>query len=130
VLALEHDQEFLVGVGVVIVGIGAEIEGVDAAADGAISLGRIQGGGDGVFGFLPAIDHRHDDAHGAVVEHALDVVVPIAGDAGQGRAAGIRDRGEDVACGFPIDEAVLDIDVQPIQAGAGHEPGGDDAAQR
>ena len=68
-----------------------------------------------------AVDHRHDDAVGAVVEDALDVVVAVGRHAGQGDAAGVGDGGEHVRGRLPIDEAVLDVHGQPGEAGAGQE---------
>src|SRR5947209_1856209 len=41
VLALEHDEDLVVGAGVVLVGGGAEVEGVDAAADAAVAERRV-----------------------------------------------------------------------------------------
>ena len=103
---------------------------MDAAADAAVADGRIQQAATAASASCAAVDHRHDDAVRAVVEHALDVVVAVAGHAGQGGAAGVGDGGEHVRRRLPVDQAVLDVHGQPVEAGAGHEPRGGDAAQR
>src|SRR5207245_6010327 len=130
VLALQHHENLVVGAGKVFVGGGVEVESVDGTADTAVADGRIFGGGDGGLGLLPAIDHGHDDAVSAVVENALAVIVAIGGDAGQGGAAGVGHRGEDVRGRLPVDQAVLDIHGEPGEAGASEEAGGRDVAQR
>ena len=94
VLALEDDEQFLVGVGEVVGGGGAEIERRQAAADAAVAARRIEHGGDGGLGLGPAVDHRHDDAVRAVVEDALDVVVAVGRHPRQGGAAGVGDGAE------------------------------------
>src|SRR5206468_2199391 len=76
-----------------------------------------------------AVDHRHHDAVGAVVEDALDVIVAIGGHARQGHAASVGDGGEDVRGGLPVAQAVFDIDGQPVEAAAGHEARGGNAAE-
>ena len=86
-----------------------------------LPTGGYRHGGDGVLGLLPAVDHRHDDARGAVVEHALDVIVAIGRHARQGDAAGVGDGGEHVRRRLPVDQAVLDVHGQPGEAGAGQE---------
>ena len=52
VLALEDDEHFVVGLGVVVGGGGAEVEGVDAAADASGCRAADRAGGDGVLGLL------------------------------------------------------------------------------
>ena len=86
-------------------------------------------GGDGGLRLGAGVDHGDDDAVGAVVEDALDVVVAVGRDAGQGGAAGVGDGGEHVGGGLPVDEAVLDVDGEPGEARAGQEARGGDAAQ-
>ena len=130
VLALQDDQDFLVGVLEIIDGGGAEIHGVDAAADAARTDRRIKGGANGVERLLPAIDHRYDDAVRSVVENALDVIVAIGRHARQGDAAGVGDGGEHVRRRLPIGVRMFDVHGQPGEAGAGQEARGHDTAQR
>ena len=103
---------------------------MNAAADRAIASRRIKHGGDGVFSLAPVVDHRHDDAVRAVVENALDVVMAIGWHSRQGDAAGVGDRRKHVRGRLPVHQAVLEIDRQPLEPGAGQEPGGNDASQR
>jgi len=109
---------------------GFEVEGVNGAADAAIADGRIFGGCHGRLRLLAVIDHGHDDAVSAVVEHALDVVVTIGGHASQGGAAGVGHRSENVRGRFPIHQTMLDVHGKPSKAGTGEKPSGRDVAQR
>ena len=129
-LALQDNEQFFIDVGVVIAGGRAKVERMNAAADTAVAIGRIKHGGDGVLGFLPAVDHRHDNALSAIVENAFDMVVAIRRHASQRGAASVGDRGEHVGRGLPIDEAVLHIDGQPVKPRSGHETARRDTAER
>ena len=84
----------------------------------------------GDLGLLDRIDHRHDDAPGPGVEHALDVVVRPFGHAGQRHAAGVGDGGEDRRRLRPVDGRMLDVERQPVEAHAGQHARGVQIAQR
>src|SRR5207253_5333967 len=89
VLALQDDQDFVVGVGVVIGRVGVEVQGVDAPADAAVAGGRVEAGGDGLQRLVPGVDHRHDDPVSAVVEYPLVVVVSPGLHAVEGYSPGV-----------------------------------------
>src|SRR5262249_19093835 len=130
VLALKNNEQLVVGARVVILRAGAEVEGVNAAADAACADGRVQRGRHGGLGLGAAVDHRHDDAVGAVIQNALDVIVAIGGYASQGDTAGVGDAGEHVRRGFPVHQAMLDVHGQPGEPGPRQEARRGNAAPR
>ncbi len=100
---LQHDEDFLVGVLVIVGRRRAEIDGVQRTADRTVADGRILGRGDRRLRLFHRVDHRHDDAPSAGIEHALDVIVIAARNPSQGDAAGVGNRAEQDARFAPID---------------------------
>ena len=123
VLDHDDDEDFVIGASVVGRGVGFEIDGVELATNGALAEGRITGGAHGGFGLLPRVDHRHNDAVGAGIEHPLDVLGCVPWNARERNFAAGGDDGEAGGGGFEGDGCVLELDRQPIKAGAGHETG-------
>ena len=91
---------------------------------------RVAPSGDGGGGLLGAVDHRHDDALGAGVEHLADdagLVPRHPGD--RPRSAG-DDRLEHPDGVAVVERAVLQVDADVVETGAGGRLGGDDRRQR
>src|SRR5262249_47936617 len=130
VLALQHNQNLVVSLGVVVASARLEVKSMDAAAHRAIAARRIEAGGHRLLRLGPTIDHRHDDTVSAVVEHALDMIVTVSRDTGERDGSGVGDGGEHVRGRLPIDQAVLQVDRQPSESGPGHESRRRDAAER
>ena len=75
------------------------------------------------------MDHRHDDAHAALVEQAADQGVVVAGDAGHrdGGAGVHRDERLDRLVVAP--GAVLAVEQEKVDAAVGERLGGDRRAE-
>ena len=130
VLGHDDDENLVVRLGVVGRGIGAEVRRVERAADAALADRAIARGLDHGLGFLAAVDHRHDDAPRAGIEHALDVLAGVPGDARERHNAVGRDDGEHLRGGLEGDGRVLQFDGQPFKAGLAHQVRAERVGQR
>ncbi len=129
-LRLQHDEDFVVGVFVVVARRGAEVEGMQRAADRTVADRRVLRRGDGDLRFFHRVDHRNHDAVRPGVQHALDVIVIASGHAGQHGATGVGDGAEQQSGPVPPDRRMFQVDRQPRETDAGHQPRGGDVAQR
>src|SRR5829696_5659155 len=118
VLDLEHHQDLIVRVAEILLSSGIERHREAATADTARPVREVAGGGDGLLGLFPGVDHRHDYAPGAGIEHSLEILGAIPRDAHhRGGAAGGHSR-EHLGQGSDIDRVVLGIDHQPVETEA------------
>jgi hypothetical protein len=92
-------------------------------AERAVAERRIEAGADRQLRLGAGVHQRHDDPHRAGVEDLHDLERQVAGRPHQRRHLGGRDRRQHVAQVLVVDEAVLHVDAQPVEAGVRHHLG-------
>ena len=107
-----------------------EIHRRAAAAQAAVADRRILGRGDGDLGLLDRIDHRHDDAPGAAVEHPLDVVVVRLGTRASGTPPASAMAAKIAAACDQSIGAMLQVERQPVEIQPRQHAAGEQIAER
>src|SRR5688500_14699263 len=117
-LDLKHDEDLVVGVAEVLLGPGIKRHREAAAADAARPIRVVASGGDGLLGFFPGVDHRHDHAPGAGIEHPLEVLPTVPRDTHHRRGAAGGHRREHLGQRPDIYWIMLGVDDEPVEPDA------------
>jgi hypothetical protein len=126
-LGHDHDEDLVVGPGVIGRGVRVEVGGMERSANRTLADGAVAGGSHDGFGFGARIDHGHDDAPRADVEHTFDVLDAVDGNAHERGDVGVGQRDDAGAGRFHVHGRVLELEGEPVEAHARHELRGGDA---
>ena len=128
-LGLQDDQNFVVGLLVVIARRRIKVHGVHSASNRTVSQRGILRCCDGDFGLFNRIHHRHYDSMCSGIENPLDVCVITPWDPAQTNATGIGHCTKQEPRVIPADRRMLKVDRQPGKSHASHQSCGKNIAQ-